>query len=66
MPLRGPEEFALAPSDSMIDDFETGDLRLPPNAGRMGSRAGVSSTPAATFFGEASNRCVARGSARGT
>jgi hypothetical protein len=61
MPLRGPEEFASAPDEDMIDDFESGDLKLKPIAGRMGSWVGVSSTPAATWFGEASAKCVARG-----
>ena len=27
MPLRGPEEFASAPSDDMIDDFERSEER---------------------------------------
>ena len=61
MPLRGPEEFASAPQEAMIDDFETGDLKLNPIAGRMGSWVGVSSTPAATWSAEASTKCVARG-----
>ena len=66
MPLRGPEAYASAPEDAMISDFETGgDLRLNAIAGRMGNWVGVSSTPAATFFGEASNRCVARGTRSG-
>ena len=66
MPLRGPEAYASAPDDAMIADFETnGDLRLNAVAGRMGTWVGVSSTPAATWFGEASNRCVARGTRSG-
>lgn len=65
MPLRGPEEFSSAPPEAMIDDFESGDLKLTPIAGRLGSWVGVSSTPAATVFGEASSKCVARGTRSG-
>jgi hypothetical protein len=65
MPLRGPEEYASAPPEAMIDDFESGDLKLTQIAGRMGSWVGVSSTPAATVFGEASSKCVARGTHSG-
>jgi hypothetical protein len=60
MPLRGPQEFSSAPDDTVIDDFETGDLRLKPVAGRTGSWVGVA-TIGAQVFGEASTRCVARG-----
>jgi hypothetical protein len=61
MPLRGPDEYASAPAENMIDDFESGDLKLTPIAGRMGSWVGVSSGPNAQVFGEPSMRCVARG-----
>jgi len=64
MPLRGPEEHATAPPESMIDDFENGDMKLTPIAGRMGSWVGVA-TLGATVFGEASSRCVARGTRSG-
>jgi hypothetical protein len=65
MPLRGPEEFASAPADAVIDDFESGDdLKLSPNAGRTGSWVGVA-TMGATWFGESSSRCVAHGTRSG-
>jgi hypothetical protein len=60
MPVRGPEEFAFAPPETVIDDFEDGDLKLTPVAGRTGSWVGFG-TSGATIFGESSNRCAARG-----
>jgi hypothetical protein len=64
MPLRGPEAFASAPPETVIDDFEDGDARLTQVAGRNGSWVGVGSMGATTAF-EASDRCVARGTHSG-
>lgn len=64
MPLRGPEEHALAPPDTVIDDFEDGDMKLASVAGRTGSWVGVA-VIGATVFGESSGRCVARGARSG-
>lgn len=61
MPLRGPEEFAGAPPERVIDDFEDGnDLMLAPTAGRNGSWISIA-TLGATTLGTSSSRCVARG-----
>ena len=60
MPLRGPNEFADAPAEAVIDDFEDGDLEVIGIAGRSGSWYSFPvASPAAS--GEASNRCAARG-----
>jgi hypothetical protein len=64
MPLRGPEELASVPQDNVIDDFEDGDLMLKPVGGRVGTWVGVG-TMGSTTFGEASTRCVARGTHSG-
>jgi hypothetical protein len=64
MPLRGPEEHELAPPETVIADFESGDMKLTPVAGRTGSWVGVA-TLGATVFGESSSRCVARGTRSG-
>jgi hypothetical protein len=64
MPLRGPQEFSSAAADAVIDDFESGDLKLTPIAGRTGSWVGVA-TMGAQVFGESSSRCVARGTRSG-
>src|SRR5437870_3608075 len=63
MPLRGPAEFATAPPETMIDDFEDGDLLLTRVAGRTGSWVGTPLGP--TVVGEASSSCVARGTRSG-
>jgi hypothetical protein len=63
-PMRGPEQFASAPIDRLIDDFEDGDLLLPRVSGRTGSWLSVPA-PSATLTGEASNRCAARGTQAG-
>lgn len=60
MPVRGPEEYAFAPPETVIDDFEDGDLKLMAVAGRMGSWVGFA-TLGASVFGESSSRCAARG-----
>ena len=60
MPLRGPEEHAFAPPETVIDDFEDGDLKLTAIAGRTGSWVGFG-TLGATVFGESSSKCAARG-----
>jgi hypothetical protein len=64
MPLRGPEEFAGAPIETMIDDFEDGELpTLPQLGGRNGSWITTPSMvpPGQIASAEASTRCVARG-----
>ena len=49
MPLRGPEEFAGAPPERVIDDFEDGnDLMLAPIAGRNGSWISIATLGATT------------------
>ena len=60
MPLRGPGEWADAPLEAVIDDFEDGDLSLIKVADRTGNwyPFPVTST---TVAGEASTNCVARG-----
>jgi hypothetical protein len=60
MPLRGPEQFANAEPEAVIDDFEDGDLRTIAIAGRSGSWYSFPVTSAAAS-GEASSRCAARG-----
>jgi hypothetical protein len=68
MPLRAPQEFATAPPDSVIDDFDDGDLKLTQIDGRTGSWVGaISPGPGGTgmFSGEPSNKCVARGNFSG-
>jgi hypothetical protein len=64
MPIRGPEEWADASPEAVIDDFEDGDLRVIGVAGRSGSWY---SFPVAspTAEGEASTRCAARGTRSG-
>jgi hypothetical protein len=64
MPLRGPEEWANAPLEAVIDDFEDGDLKVVDIAGRSGSWY---SFPVAspTAAGEASTWCAARGTRAG-
>ena len=60
MPLRGPEEFAAASPESVIDDFEDGDLLLTRVADRSGSWYPFPvSSPTTT--GGASTKCAARG-----
>jgi hypothetical protein len=68
MPLRGPEEFAGAPADTTIDDFEHEGMALPALGGRDGSWAdslGPMPAPGAMVFFETSTRCVARGTRSG-
>jgi hypothetical protein len=59
-PLRGPQEWANAQPEAVLDDFEDGDLSLIKVAARTGNwyPFPVSS---ATAAGEASTKCVARG-----
>jgi hypothetical protein len=61
MPLRGPEMFAPASPEAVIDDFDDGDLWLKRIAGRTGSWVGFGTPTQGTVFGEASSRCVAHG-----
>src|SRR5262245_32629876 len=68
MPLRGPEEFAAAPAESLIDDFEDDNMALPLNGGRTGlwmASLGPTPAPGATADLEASPSCVARGTRSG-
>jgi hypothetical protein len=60
MPLRGPQEFANAEPEAVIDDFEDGDLRTKMIAGRSGSWY---SFPVASVaaMGDPSTMCAARG-----
>jgi hypothetical protein len=64
-PLRGPEQFALAaPTDRLIDDFESGDNSLPRIGGRTGTWIvgyDLSELPKAEIL----STCVARGSFAG-
>jgi hypothetical protein len=64
MPIRGPEQWAEALPDAVIDDFEDGDLKVLAVAGRSGSWY---SFPVAspTAAGDASTKCVARGTRSG-
>ena len=67
-PLRGPNEFAGAPADAMIDDFEDGDMLLPRLGNRDGTWVGSLGpvpAPGAATDSEASSRCVARGTGSG-
>jgi hypothetical protein len=59
-PLRGPEQFAPASPQSVIDDFENGDLLLPRTAGRSGSWYPFP-VMAAAAEGVASMDCAAHG-----
>jgi hypothetical protein len=64
MPIRGPQEWANAVPEAVIDDFEDGDLKVIDIAGRTGSWYSFPVTsPAAS--GEASARCAARGTRSG-
>jgi hypothetical protein len=68
MPLRGPQEFAGAPAETMIDDFEDESMALPQNGGRDGSwfpSLGPMPALGATVDYEASSQCVARGTRSG-
>ena len=64
MPLRGPEEFANVVPEAVIDDFEDGDLKLVVIGGRSGSWYSFP-VASASAAGEASTRCVARGTRSG-
>ena len=64
MPIRGPEQFADVVPEAVIDDFEDGDLKLVAIAGRSGSWYSFP-VASATAAGEASTRCVARGTRSG-
>jgi hypothetical protein len=63
-PIRGPEQWAPASPEAVIDDFEDGDLKVTMVAGRSGSwyPFPVSSPGAA---GEAATRCAAHGNRSG-
>jgi hypothetical protein len=64
MPLRGPDEFAAAPPERMIDDFENDGLSLPAIGGRDGAwmgSLGPMPIPGAMIAGAPSDECVARG-----
>jgi hypothetical protein len=68
MPLRGPQEFAGAPLEATIDDFEDDGMALPPNGGRDGiwlPSLGPMPAPGAAADIEASSTCVARGTRSG-
>jgi hypothetical protein len=65
MPLRGPESYAPASPEAVIDDFDDGDLFLKRIAGRAGSWVGFATPTQGTVFGEASSRCVAHGTYSG-
>jgi len=68
MPLRGPEEFASSPPETMIDDFEDGSTMLTQVGGRDGTwvdSLGPTPAPGAMVSFEASTRCVARGTRSG-
>jgi len=64
MPLRGPGEFASAPADTMIDDFEDANLSLAQVGGRTGAwmgSLGPTPAPGSTVDLDPSSECVARG-----
>jgi hypothetical protein len=65
MPLRGPSEYPPASSSDVIDDFDDGDMLLAKVGGRNGTWVGFATPMTATFFGEASNKCVANGTYSG-
>lgn len=61
-PLRGPEEFAGASTDLMIDDFEDGEIMLLPQvAGRNGYWFSNSDGSSVAWGGITTDRCFARG-----
>jgi hypothetical protein len=64
MPIRGPEQYADTVPEAVIDDFEDGDLKVVAIAGRSGSWYSFP-VASATAAGEASTRCVARGTRSG-
>jgi hypothetical protein len=68
MPLRGPQEFAGAPAETLIDDFEDDNMLLPQLGGRDGSWMGSTGPmplPGTMVNFEASTQCVARGTRSG-
>ena len=67
-PLRGPEEYADAPSETTVDDFEHTGMQLPLLGGRNGwwvGSLGPNPAPGATVTFETSTDCAARGERAG-
>jgi len=60
-PLRGPQDYAGAPTEQLIDDFEDGNKLLAPYGGRDGSWILGTDFQTAALTAEVSSRCAARG-----
>jgi len=59
-PVRGPSQFASEPAVRLIDDFESGDGRLPLQEGRNGYWV-VGKDGTGTFNATQANQCAGRG-----
>ena len=60
-PIRGPEQWALAPLSQLIDDFESGNGKVAREEGRNGEWFLSKTSAAVESSAGPSSRCVARG-----